>query len=53
MAPHRRTSQSSHGDAPDIARAIKAMVAVMTQQSTTMMQQHEASMQRQATSLEQ
>ena len=29
------------------------MVVVMTQKSTTMMQQHEASMQRQATSLEQ
>jgi len=44
MAPHHRTSQSSQGDAPDIARAIEAMVAAMIQQSTTMMQQHEASM---------
>jgi len=33
---------------PDIARAIEAMVAALTQQSTAMMQQHEASMQRQA-----
>jgi len=53
MAPHRRTFQSSQEDAPDIARAIEAMVAAMAQQSTTMMQQHEASMQRQAASLEQ
>jgi len=45
MAPHRRTSQSSQGDAHDIARAIKAMVAAMTEQSMAMMQQHEASMQ--------
>jgi len=53
MAPHRRNAQSSQGDAPNIARAIEAIVAAMVQQSTTMMQQHEASMQRQATSLEQ
>ena len=53
MAPPRRTSQSSQGDAPDIARAIKAMVAAMAQQSVAMMQQHEASMQRQTASLEQ
>jgi len=53
MVPHRRTSQSSQGDAPDIARAIEAMVTAITQQSTAMMQQHEASMQRQAVSLEQ
>ena len=52
MAPPRRTSQSSQGDVPDIAKAIEAMVAAMTQQSTTMIQQHEASMQRHATSLE-
>jgi len=44
MAPHRRNAQSSQGDAPDIARAIEAMVAAMAQQSTAMMQQHEASM---------
>jgi len=49
----RRTPQSSQDDVPDIIRTIEAMVAVMTQQSTTMMQQHEASMQRQAASLEQ
>jgi len=53
MAPPRRTSQSSQGDVPDIARAIETMVAAMTQQSTVMMQQHEASMQQQAASLEQ
>jgi len=53
MAPPRRTSQSSQGDVPDIARAIEAMVAAMAQQSAAMMQQHEASMQRQAASLEQ
>jgi len=47
MAPHRRNAQSSEGDAPDIARAIEAMVAAMAQQSTAMIQQHEASMQRQ------
>jgi len=41
MAPQR----TSQGDAPDIIRAIEAMVAAMTQQSTSMMQQHEASMQ--------
>jgi len=29
---------------PDIARAIEPMVAAMMQQSTAMMQQHEASM---------
>ena len=38
---------------PDIARAIEAMVAPMTQQSIAMMQHHEAAMQRQAASLEQ
>jgi len=53
MAPPRRNSQSSQGDVHDIAIAIEAMVAEMSQQSTTMMQQHEASMQRQAASLEQ
>jgi len=53
MTPSRRTPQSSQGNVPDIARAIEAMVAAMTQQSTTMMQQHKASMQRQATALEQ
>jgi len=46
MAPSRRTLQPSQGDVSDIARAIEAMVAAMTQQSTAMMQQHEASMQR-------
>jgi len=45
MAPRHRASQSSQGDAPYIARAIKAMVAAMAQQSAAMMQQHEASMQ--------
>jgi len=45
MAPSRRTPQSSQGDVPDIVRTIEAMVAAMTQQSTAMMQQHEASMQ--------
>jgi len=53
MAPSRRTPQSSQGDVPDIARAIEAMVAAMTQQSTTMMQRREASMQRQTVLLEQ
>jgi len=53
MAPPRRTPQSSQGDVPDIARAIEAMVAAMTQQSTAMMQQHEMSMQCQAATLEQ
>jgi len=53
MAPHRRNTQSSQGDAPDIARAIEAMVVAMAQQSAAMMQQHEASMQRQAASLQQ
>jgi len=51
MAPPCKTSQSSQGDEPDIARAIEAMVAAMTQQSTVMMQQHEDSMQQQAASL--
>jgi len=37
MAPPRRTSQSSQGDAPDIAKAIEEMVAAMAQQSVTMM----------------
>jgi len=46
MTPPRRTLQSSQDDVPDIARAIEAMVAIMTQQSTIMMQQHKASMQR-------
>jgi len=46
MAPPRRNPQSSRGDAPDIARAIEAMVVALTQESTNMMQQHEASMQR-------
>jgi len=45
MAPQHRNSQPSQGDTPDIARTIEAMVAAMTQQSTMMMQQHEASMQ--------
>jgi len=31
MAPPRRNSQYSQGDVPDIAKAIKAMVATMTQ----------------------
>ncbi|XP_027940214.1 uncharacterized protein LOC114194286 [Vigna unguiculata] len=53
MAPSRRTSQSSQGDVHDIARAIKAMVVAMAQQSAAMMQQHETSIQRQAASLEQ
>jgi len=53
MAPQRKNSQPSQGDAPDIARAIEVMMAAMTQQSTAMMQQHEASLQRQAASLEQ
>jgi len=38
MAPLRRTFQPSQGDVPDIAKAIEAMVAAMTQQSMTMMQ---------------
>jgi len=38
MAPPRTTSQSSQGDVPDIAKAIEAIVAAMTQQSTAMMQ---------------
>jgi len=42
MAPPRRTPQSSQGDLPNITRAIKAMVAAMTQQSTAMIQQHKA-----------
>jgi len=46
MAPPCRTSQSSQGDVPDIARAIETMVETMTQQSTAMIQQHEALMQR-------
>jgi len=37
VTPHRRTSQFSQGDAPDIARAIEAMVAAMTQQNMAMM----------------
>jgi len=37
MAPPHKTQQSSQGDVPNIARAIEAMVAAMTQQSTTMM----------------
>jgi len=45
MAPSHRIPQSSQGDVQDIARAIEAMVAAMTHQSTVMMQQHEASMQ--------
>jgi len=53
MTPPCRTPQSSHYDVQDIAREIEAMVAAMTQQSTVIMQQHEASMQRQAPSLEQ
>jgi len=53
MAPPHRNSRSSQDDVPDIARAIEAMVAAMTQQSTAMMKQHEVSMQRQAVSLEQ
>ena len=42
MAPPRRTYQSSQGNVPDIARAIEELVAVMTQQSIAMMQQHGA-----------
>jgi len=38
MAPLRRNPQSSQDDAPNIAWAIEAMVAAMTQQSTAMMQ---------------
>ncbi|XP_027927450.1 uncharacterized protein LOC114184337 [Vigna unguiculata] len=53
MTPPRRTLQSSQDNIPDIARAIEAMGAAMTQQSTMMMQQHETSMQRQTVSLEQ
>jgi len=53
MAHSRRNPQSSQDDAPDIARAIEAMVAALTQQSNGMMQQHEASMLCQPTSLEQ
>jgi len=52
MAPLHRTTESSQGNTPDIARAIEAMVAAMTQQSVAMMQKHEASMQRRAASLE-
>jgi len=44
MAPPCRDTQPSQDDVPDIARAIEAMVAAMTQQSMAMMQQHEASM---------
>jgi len=53
MVPHRRTSQSSQGDIPDIARAIEAMVVAMMQQSTAMMQQPKASMQGQVASIDQ
>jgi len=45
MAPPRVNPQPPQSDAPDIARAIEAMVAALTQQSNAMMQQHEASMQ--------
>ena len=45
MAPPRRNPQPPHSDAPDIARAIEAMVTTVTQQSNNMMQQHEVSMQ--------
>jgi len=38
MAPHRKTPQSSQGDAPDITKAIEEMLAAMTQESMTMMQ---------------
>jgi len=38
MAPPLRNPQSSQDDVSDIARAIEAMVAAMTQQSTAIMQ---------------
>jgi len=44
MAPPCRNAQPPHGDVPNIIRAIKAMVAALTQQSNAMMQEHEASM---------
>jgi len=53
MTPPSRNPQSPCGDAPDIVRAIEAIVAALTQQRNNMMQQHEASIQRHATSLEQ
>jgi len=53
MAPPRTNPQPPRGDALDIARAIEATVAILTQQGNTMMQQYEASVQRHATSLEQ
>jgi len=45
--------QPSPSEAPDIAKAIEAMVVALIQQGNTMMQQHEASMQRQEASMEQ
>jgi len=53
IAPPRMNPQSSLGNVPDIARAIEAMVAILTQQSNTMIQQHEASIQHQKESMEQ
>ena len=46
MAPPHRNPQPPYDDASDIARAIKAMVTTLTQQSNNMMQQREVSMQR-------
>jgi len=46
MAPPRVTLEPPQSYAPNIARTIEAMAAALTQQSNTMMQQHEASMQR-------
>jgi len=53
MATPRVTPPPLQDDAPDITRAIEAMVATLTQERNIMMQQYEASMQRQAASLEQ
>jgi len=54
MAPPRITPPPPpQGDGQDLARAIEAMAAALTQQSNAMLQQHEAAMQRQEVSLEQ
>jgi len=47
MAPPRIARPPPQGDAPDLARAIEVMATTLTQQSNAMMQQHEASIQRQ------
>ena len=54
MAPSCIAPPPPHqGDGQDLARAIEAMAAALTQQSNAMLQQHEAAMQRQEASLEQ